>query len=97
VMSLQSGPPLGIVPIDYSCTSLSLTKGDRLFLLTDGVFDAKNRDGQRLEFEHIVEFVRKNMHEKQLLNMIVDHVDNFSKGMERADDLTIVELEWGID
>jgi sigma-B regulation protein RsbU (phosphoserine phosphatase) len=97
VMSMQSGPPLGIIPIEYSGSSITLSKGDRIFLLTDGVFDAKNRDGQRLEFEHIVEFVRNNMHERQLLDMIVGHVDDFSKGMERADDLTIVELEWGID
>ena len=46
-VSVPSGPPLGIVPGEYPSTGLSLQKGDKLVLLTDGVFDAKNREGQR--------------------------------------------------
>ncbi len=45
VMSPQAGPPLGIIPAEYPVTTMSLEKGDRLLLLTDGVFDAKDRVG----------------------------------------------------
>jgi len=80
----ECGPGAGLVK-----------KGDRVILLTDGVFDAKDREGRRLGFEDIVSFVKNHMHEKQLVNTIVDYVNDFSSGTERADDLTLVELRWG--
>lgn len=94
VMSVPSGPPLGIIPVDYSLSTISLKSGDRLLLLTDGVFEAKNKKGQRIGFENLVTFVRKHVDEEKLVEIITDYVNNFSKGMERADDLTIVELRF---
>lgn len=95
VTALPSGPPLGIVPTEYPVTTIPLENGDRLLFLTDGVFDAKNREGERIGFEKIVEFAEKNMHDDLLVQKIVDYVEDFSRGTERADDLTIVELQWG--
>ncbi len=94
VMSVQSGPPLGIMPTEYAVSSLSLSRGDRLLLLTDGVFDAKNRKGERIGFDTIVKFVKMNASEEGLLQHIVDYVENFSVGTDRADDLTMIELIW---
>jgi sigma-B regulation protein RsbU (phosphoserine phosphatase) len=94
VMSVQSGPPLGIIPTEYPAAGLSLKRGDRLLFLTDGVFDAKNREGERIGFEKIVEFVRNIASDGGLLRRVVDYVEDFSKGTERADDLTMVELTW---
>ena len=61
-------------------------------MLTDGVFDAKNRDGQRIGFDAIVDLVQKHAREKQIIDFITGYVQTFSKGAERADDLTIVEI-----
>jgi sigma-B regulation protein RsbU (phosphoserine phosphatase) len=95
VMSLPSGPPLGIVPADYPVTTVALELGDRLLFLTDGVFDAKNRDGERIGYDRIVAFVEKHRDDERIMEKLVDHVDDFSRGADRADDLTIVELTWG--
>ncbi len=95
VMSVQAGPPLGIIPAEYPATAISLGKGDRLLLLTDGVFDAKDKIGQRLGFENLVRFIDAHRKERELVHVIIDHIDDFSKGAERADDVTIVELRWG--
>jgi len=95
VMTVQAGPPLGIIPADYPATTISLEKGDRLLLLTDGVFDAKDKIGQRLGFENLVRFINARRKEKELVNVVIEYVDNFSKGAERADDVTILELRWG--
>lgn len=94
IMSVQSGPPLGIMPLEYPVEALQLQKGDRVLFLTDGVFDAKNKAGERLGFEAIVEFIKKYRNDGQLVKRIVDYVDDFSRGMERADDLTMVEILW---
>lgn len=95
VKALPSGPPLGIVPTEYPMTVVPLENGDRLLFLTDGVFDAKNGGGERIGFEKIVEFVKGNMHDDALVHKIVGYVEDFSRGTERADDLTIVEIRWG--
>jgi sigma-B regulation protein RsbU (phosphoserine phosphatase) len=94
VMDVSSGPPLGIIPLNYVSTSVSLEKGDRLLLLTDGAFDAKNRKGQRIGFERLVECVKKQMNEADLVQRVVDFINDFSEGLARADDLTLVELRW---
>ena len=65
-----------------------------MILLTDGVFEAKNKKGKRIGFENVVRFVEKNKHKEDLLKRITDHVEKFSKGTERADDLTMVELRF---
>lgn len=95
VMDILSGPPLGILPVEYPSTDLSLRKGDRLLFLTDGVFDAKNREGERLGFEKTVDFIKNHRNEERLMEKIVDYVNDFSKGVEQADDLTMVEVRWG--
>ena len=69
-----------------------LEKGERIVLLTDGVFDAKNRRGERIGFENIVAFVKEHASEEQLLKIITEHVKKFSYGTEQADDLTLVEV-----
>jgi sigma-B regulation protein RsbU (phosphoserine phosphatase) len=95
VVSVPSGPPLGILAQEYPSSSLELNRGDRLLLLTDGVFDAKNRDGARLGFETLVRFVKAHASKDQLTGMIVDFIADFSGGAERADDLTLVEVRRG--
>ncbi len=92
VMDVPSGPPLGILPVDYPETAISLKKGDRLILLTDGAFDAKNKEGERIGFDRLVEFIKSHLDEEELIQKIVDYVNNFSKDTERADDLTLVEV-----
>ncbi len=92
VMTVPSGPPVGIVPVDYPDTAMTIKKGDKLILLTDGVFDAKNKQGDRIGFDKIVEFIKQYSDEQLLLQKIVDHVNDFSHGMEQADDITLVEV-----
>jgi sigma-B regulation protein RsbU (phosphoserine phosphatase) len=94
ITSIPSGPPLGMIPADYSFDTISLKSGDRMLLLTDGVFEAKNKQGQRIGFDNLVSFVKKNIDKEKLVEVIVDYVNDFSRGVERADDLTIVELRF---
>ncbi len=94
VMEISSGPPLGILPVDYRSIKISLKKGDRFLFLTDGVFESKNKKGERIGFDKIVRFVKRHMKEDSLLQHIINYTDSFSKGIPKADDLTVVELRW---
>ena len=94
VMDLDAGPPLGIMSVNYSAESLSLKKGDRLILLTDGVFEAKNREGFRLGFDTLVEVVKEHYNEERIIDLISEYVKSFSRGVEMADDITLVEIRF---
>lgn len=92
VVDLASGPPVGILDTDFPSSSIKLEKGERILLLTDGVFDAKNKAGERIGFEKITEFVNEHASEEELTRVLVDYMEKYSKGMDRADDLTLVEI-----
>jgi len=94
VMNIEAGPPLGIMDFAYPAAAISMKQGDRLLLLTDGAFDAKNREGERMGFDDLTVFVQKHLHEDKLLGLIQEKIDSFSKGMDRADDLTLVEIRF---
>ncbi len=94
VMNVASGPPLGILPNEYPCVQLLLNRGDRMLFVTDGVFEAKNKEQTRIGFAKLVGFIKDHMDESNLLQKVVDYVNDFSRDLPRADDLTIVELTW---
>ncbi|MCG6552343.1 MAG: SpoIIE family protein phosphatase, partial [Candidatus Magnetominusculus sp. LBB02] len=74
VMEIPSGPPLGILQYEYKSSEFTLKTGDRLLVLTDGAFDAKNTDGQRLGFERLAGFVNDNRHKEALVQAVIDYV-----------------------
>jgi sigma-B regulation protein RsbU (phosphoserine phosphatase) len=70
------------------------TTGDLLLLFTDGVSDARDRNGERLGEERIVEIARRyrDEHPSRLLDRIFTLLDEHTGGTRRRDDLTIVAL-----
>lgn len=93
VISLPSGPPLGIIEGGYPVSTLSMNRGDKLILLTDGVYDAKNAKGTRLGFSKVTRMVEENAREKDIIHIIADYVNDYSKEVNRADDLTLVQID----
>ena len=92
LMEPEGGPPLGIMDTDFPVSELALGPGDRMIMVTDGVFDAKNDKGERLGFDAVEEFARKNSSADNLPDLIAGHVNAFIGDADRADDVTIVEL-----
>ncbi|HMC54974.1 MAG TPA: SpoIIE family protein phosphatase, partial [Gemmatimonadaceae bacterium] len=70
------------------------TTGDLLLLFTDGVSDARDRQGERLGEDRIVEAARKHRDEtpSKLLDRIFALLDQHTGDTPRRDDLTIVAL-----
>lgn len=97
VSALPAGPPLGIIATDYPVTTLALQEGDRLIFLTDGVFEARNRRGEMLGFAAVVAMVRAHHHLDEIVPALVAMVEAFAEGAEQSDDLTLVELRWGVE
>ena len=87
-------PPLGMGAATPAGASRPWTTGDMLLLFTDGVSDARNRHGDRLGEERIVEMARKHRDETPaaILDRIFELLDQHTGDTRRRDDLTIVAL-----
>lgn len=89
------GPPLGIMPTAYVGTDFTLQEGDRLVLLTDGVFDAKNQGGARIGLNSVISFVKHHSSRQNLLDLIVEHIRTFVGDQKQADDMTLIDIRYG--
>jgi sigma-B regulation protein RsbU (phosphoserine phosphatase) len=87
-------PPLGMGSSTPGGSSRPWTTGDMLLLFTDGVSDARNRQGERLGEDRVVELARRYRDEdpSRILDRIFELLDQHSGDTRRRDDLTIVML-----
>ena len=80
--------------IRYKCNELSLKQGDRLFLYTDGVSEACNKD-QELFGEPRLKRILDETNEtdpKLLIPFVKEQIDIFVDGFEQFDDITMLAL-----
>lgn len=80
----------------YKAETLNLEKGDLLFFYTDGLAEAHTPQPDRIEFGEgrILEFLLKHRHLKAtaLIETLVTHINEFTAGAHRHDDMTFVAL-----
>ena len=93
---MAGGPPLGMA--DEAPDSMTRgwdVGGDILVLFTDGITDARNRDGQRLDEGPVLETVVKHRDEPpaQIAGRVFALLDNYTGDTPRRDDLTLVILK----
>jgi phosphoserine phosphatase RsbU/P len=88
-----SDPPLGMDESRPLTTHRPWNPGkDLLVLFTDGVSDARNRDGERLGEERILNVLREHRHSTpdEILGRAFEVLESHTEGAPRRDDLTIV-------
>jgi sigma-B regulation protein RsbU (phosphoserine phosphatase) len=87
-------PPMGMTSGPARGANRPWNKDDLLLLFTDGVSDARNRHGERLGEETIVEVARENRNDEPpaILDRIFQLLDQHTGGTRRRDDLTVIAL-----
>ncbi len=90
-----SGPPLGILPDTvYEQTQFTLKSGDRVFLFSDGLFEAQNARKKFFGIKKVREFCRKqNLKPKSFLIELQKHLKEFSGNHPQFDDITVVAFQ----
>ena len=85
----------GLEGMRYKEEKISLAKGDRLFLYTDGVTEANNPAGELFGDDRLLESLNKNamLPLDQLLSGVKASMDTFASGAEQFDDITMMVLE----
>jgi sigma-B regulation protein RsbU (phosphoserine phosphatase) len=94
-MPLQKGIPPGLM--EESRYKLSLTRlgsGDKLYLYTDGINEAMNKDGEQFGNERFLEEANKfrSLAPEEFDNAIRQQVALFADGAEQSDDITAVAI-----
>ncbi|MCG6140139.1 SpoIIE family protein phosphatase [Leptospira mtsangambouensis] len=81
--------------IHYEQSEINFEKGDRLFVFTDGVFEAFNSKDEEFGEESLYHLFQSTR--SLSLDGVVDHLlktlQNFLNGQDRQDDLTILGLD----
>jgi len=86
--------PLGVMPdAEYNVSRhIRLAKGDVLVLLTDGLEEATNPEGELFGTGRILEAVYKSRQQKaaKIVESVFEALGNFSGNAEQLDDLTMI-------
>ncbi len=93
----RHGPMLGVVPAkEYKNDTITLNPGDMLILYTDGVTESFNAAGKMFGNEGLVDTVKEHSAATppEMLQHIQNAVFQFATGVEQADDITLLLIEF---
>lgn len=86
--------PMGVMDVDDSLESASmhLEAGDILALISDGIYESNNPDGEEFGETRVAQLFAEHseMPLKKLADLLLTRVSEFSDGVEQADDVTLV-------
>ncbi len=90
------GTYLGILnDIQYEMKQLTLRKGDRLFIYTDGITETINPDRELLEYEGFYEILKQTQHPdlEETLAAIFGKLSSFRRQVPITDDIVLIGVE----
>lgn len=80
---------------DFEEKDITLQRGDKLFLYTDGLTEAKNKAGELFGTQRLTQVLKQNswLSGENLFQKIMDDVKEYAHQEESSDDITMVLLE----
>ncbi len=92
VLGMQKGQ---VFDTFTECMEVELASGDILLQYTDGIIEAKNRDGEEFGMERLDELVKVHGRRtaQEMVDAIRDDFTTFIQGLEQDDDVTLVALK----
>ena len=90
-------PPLGTIPDnEYVQEDLTLSRGDALFLYTDGVTDARNSARSKFGADRMLASINRHADRspEELLVAIKSDIDSFIGGNDQFDDITMMSVTY---
>ena len=95
-IEMESNAPIGLWPeLDFVGESIDSIKGKPMFLYTDGLNEAENRQEKQFGDDRMLEFLREARFKsaRQLIEDLKAEVEAFRDGAEPNDDLTMLCLK----
>jgi len=91
------GMALGVMcDTKYFTKKIKLLKSDSLYLYTDGVNEAMDKDGNQFSCQRLERFLKKsnNIPTKEITQNSINEIKKFTKGAAQSDDITILVLKY---
>lgn len=85
----------GMEGIKYKSNQLNFKDGDRIFIYTDGVIEAINKEKESYGEDRLIGFLNKNKdnHSNELLVRLKEDIDDFANTEPQFDDITMLYFE----
>lgn len=88
--------PLGVLPSNSfsgETATFQLEYGDRLFMWSDGAFEARNQKGEMFGEERLHQILYDNAGKKDVFDTVLSTVQGYIGSSEKDDDMSLVEVE----
>lgn len=88
---------LGIMDdVDYEEKTIDVQRGDRLFIYTDGITEAKNREGEDFGEMNLAKFIKNNdeLRGEDFCDRLMNTLYNFIRDQEINDDIAFLNIEF---
>lgn len=81
---------------EFEQKDIVLEQGDKIFLYTDGVTEAKDENGELFGTQRLIKILQENnwLSGENLFQKIIDEIKEYSKAPTNDDDLTMMLLEY---
>jgi PAS domain S-box-containing protein len=90
------GLPAGLMAAaTYQESSVTLSEGDRLYLCTDGILEAENKDEQAYGLDRLLDILRRNHRAplEQCLTSVMQSIEEWSDPAGPSDDASMLVIE----
>jgi len=87
-------PPMGVIPKllpDTKLTVLPVNKKDRIILISDGIVEARNAEGEMYEFERFEEAAKRGVISQNVSETVLASVNEFCQEMPQEDDISLID------
>ncbi len=91
-LDIESGIVLGIVD-DFKYVLEEVDINNEIILYTDGITDATNLYGEMYGPVRFLKFVNGFKTDEEPIRALIENIDNFTKGAEQFDDMTLLYLK----
>jgi sigma-B regulation protein RsbU (phosphoserine phosphatase) len=81
---------------EYQSNVIMLKPGESVFLYTDGITEAMNKNEEEFNESRLLECLtgKTNISSKELIENVFDEVHNFTNGIEQSDDITCLAFRY---
>lgn len=90
----EKAPGLGIRDNEYIDQRTVLMRNDTLFMYTDGVTEAQNKNGEFYGMNRLLSIIQKSDDPENMINSITKDIKIFIGGSGQADDMTILSVQF---
>ncbi len=80
----------------YETKEITIEEGDKILLFTDGIIEARNKNGEFYEYTRLMNYIKENMHKSasEFVEGLINEIEVFCKNKPPDDDRAVLYIEF---